>query len=133
MERGSKEWVARYYWLCHEIKKQRARLERMADDIDHDTVRGSSPELPYDERLITIIGETGSRKKLQKAIEQAVAEAEVAVVEISDYIDGVADPLMRELLRDRFIERRRWKDIGKRNHMDAEAARRKVWDFFRKK
>lgn len=130
-----KEQLSRYYWLCHEIDCQRRRQERLKQRIDtgglaSDVVRGSSAEYPYLERKIKITGAPiGLLKNIQSEIERNIEESLEARKEIEAYIAEVEDPQMRELLRSRFIDRLTWQEVGRKNYVSPDHARKKIREF----
>jgi len=133
--------LSRYYWLKHEIKSQKRRLDiiqrRMAreDKTVGDTVKDyrSGKGIPV---LIQGIPEDDFtdpvlEKVLSNELAANIRQLDEEAVKVEQFIQSVDDPQMRELLRSRFIDCKRWFEVGNDNHLSQDHARKKIREFFK--
>lgn len=135
----TKKELSRYYWLRHEIHKQRNRLEclrnkkpeEMVGDTvnDYRTGKGIPVKIegvPSDEYTRPImIG------LLEEEIERNIKESETAAEKIEQYIQTVDDPKVRELMRSRFLDCLSWEEVGKANYISPDHARKIIREFIK--
>lgn len=103
-----------------------------------DTVRGSSAEYPYTEHPVTITGvQTRPNKRiLQKEARLKRRRAEVSeqLEQIEDFIDGLEDSQLRQIIHYHYIKGYSWVKtahyIGGKN--SADAIKKRVYRFFAK-
>lgn len=137
----TKRELSRYFWLQHEIRRQKKRLEKLerkqerAGELVGDSVKDyrTGKGLPL---KIQGIAQADIRtpvmiKILEEEIEKNISESEEAVVKIEQYIHGVEEPRMRELLRSRFIDCLSWEEVGRRNYIAADYARQLITNYTR--
>ena len=94
------------------------------------TVKGSSPKLPYQERVILVTGVdwtdyerkvSGLRRKLQRRVGELMAKVE----EINEFIEAVPDPETRTILQLKYINGMYFEEIGLELGMSERTVRRK--------
>ena len=98
-------------------------------DILHDSVRGSSAEIPYQQRDIVIQG-YGSDAIPRLSARRAARIAECRAIE--NYIDGIDDSIMWQLLYRRCIEGHSLKDTAELVGFSEKQASRLINGFFEK-
>ena len=87
------------------LKAEAERLhQRLKSDIVTDTVAGSSPEYPYTKHSVKL---SGIEKKCQDQLQRAYTKAYTELLKLEKYIQSVDDPLVRDIIRLRFIEIKR--------------------------
>jgi len=130
-----------YFWLKHEIKRQKKRLKRLQQKtigsevgdtvLDYNTGKGipsrveGIPREDFDIPVKIIV--------LEEAIAVNIAESEKRVVEIEKFIQSITDPKLREIIRSRYIDCKSWEEVGETNYIAADYARQLVRDFFKTK
>lgn len=67
-------------------------------------------------------------EKLNKKIERYIDE----LIRIENIIDGIEDIEIRTIARMRFIQNKKWVDIGEKVHLDRTACYRKLNKYFDK-
>lgn len=135
----TKEELNRYFWLCHEITKQKRRLERLrnkpAGEVVGDTVNDYRTGKGIPVKITGRSADEFSRpmmiRLLEEEIQKNIRESEAAVVIVEQFIQGVDEPKMRELLRCRFIDCMKWEELGRANYMDPDHARRLIREFLK--
>ncbi|MDD7603201.1 MAG: hypothetical protein PUK54_11530 [Firmicutes bacterium] len=138
----TKQELSRYFWLCHEIEKQKKRLEKLqakransggfvGDSVkDYRSGRGVPLKIQgYAEEDYTLPNRIST---LEEEIEHNIAESDRLAAEIEIYIQSIDDPKMREIMRCRFLDCMGWSEVGKENFMDPDHARRLVREFLRR-
>lgn len=138
----TKQELSRYFWLCHEIEKQKKRLERLqakransggfvGDSVkDYRSGRGVPLKIQgYAEEDYTLPNRIST---LEEEIKHNIAESDRLAAEIEIYIQSIDDPKMREIMRCRFLDYMGWSEVGKENFMDPDHARRLVREFLRR-
>lgn len=137
----TKRELSRYFWLQHEIRRQKKRLEKLerkqeqAGELVGDSVKdyrtGKGLPLKIQGIAQADIQTPVMIKLLEEEIEKNINESEEAVVRIEQYINGIEEPRMRELLRSRFIDCLPWEEVGKRNYIAPDYARQLITNFIR--
>ena len=129
-----------YFWLNHEIKRQKSRLKRLEEKLKHSgEVVGDSVQKYYNGKAhpykIEGIDETDTKLPLmivtlKQEIELNIENAEKMAVEIEQFIQSVEQAKLRELLRSRFIDCMDWERVGAANFIAPDHARKIVMKFF---
>lgn len=129
-----------YFWLNHEIKRQKSRLKRLEEKLKHSgEVVGDSVQKYYNGKAhpykIEGIDETDTKLPLmivtlKQEIELNIEKAEKMAVEIEQFIQSVEQAKLRELLRSRFIDCMDWERVGAANFIAPDHARKIVRKFF---
>ena len=132
----TKQELNRYFWLNHEIRRQKKRLERLKDKLSRqndtvgDTVRDYRSGkgipvriegMPADALTLPVM-----IRMLEEEIRKNIEESEQAVVAIEKYVRNINDPKVRELMRSRFIDCLSWEEVGARNFINADYARQLI-------
>lgn len=135
----TKQKLKSYYWLQHEIRQQRGRLYRLrkkqelsgeiVGDIVNDYKTGNAIPL-----MIQGIADEDFKRPmmirlLEAEIEQNIIETQERVKEIEEFVQTVEDPRMRELLRSRFIDCKRWEDVAASNYISTAHARKLIREY----
>ena len=128
-----------YFWLNHEIKRQKNRLKRLEEKLQHSgEVVGDSVQKYYNGKAhpykIEGIAETDIQLPLmivtlKAEIETNIDKAEKKAVEIEQFIQGVEQAKLREILRSRFIDCLDWERVGRVNYISPDHARKMVRKF----
>ena len=137
----TKQKLKSYYWLQHEIKQQQGRLNKLRKKLDNsgelvgDIVSDykTGKAIPL---LIQGVSDSDFNLPiiihlLENEIEQNIIDAQKIVKEIEEYIQTVADPRIRELLRCRFIDCMSWEQVGKKNYISSDHARKILRNFLK--
>ena len=129
-----------YFWLNHEIKRQKSRLKRLEEKLKHSgEVVGDSVQKYYNGKAhpykIEGIDETDTKLPLmivtlKQEIELNIEKAEKMAVEIEQFIQSVEQAKLRELLRSRFIDCMDWERVGAANFIAPDHASKIVRKFF---
>lgn len=98
--------LEQYRSLCRELRLWRGALDRRWGNVVTDTVRGSSPHFPYTAHSITITGNKLDREEAR--YRRRLERCEKLKQEIEDYIDGIGDSQLRQIIHCRYIEGYSW-------------------------
>lgn len=128
-----------YFWLNHEITRQKGRLARLEEKLKYtgEIVGDSTNNYSTGKaRPIKIQGIAGGGVELplmivtlKREIEANVEKAEKMAVEIEQFIQSVEQAKLRELLRSRFIDCMDWENVGRVNYISPDHARKMVRKF----
>ena len=128
-----------YFWLNHEITRQKGRLARLEEKLKYtgEIVGDSTNNYSTGKaRPIKIQGITGGGVELplmivtlKREIEANIEKAEKMAVEIEQFIQSVEQAKLRELLRSRFIDCMDWENVGRVNYISPDHARKMVRKF----
>ena len=137
----TKQKLKSYYWLQHEIRQQKGRLNRLrkkqelSGEIVGDVVNDYKTGKPIPLMIQGIANEDFELPMiihlLEAEIEQNIIDAQERVKEIEEFVQTVEDPRMRELLRSRFIDCLSWEQVGKANHINPDHARKLLRNFMK--
>ena len=74
----------------------------------------SEKEVYYN--FCTSLESIGILSKVQsiKTIGERIKEKEITLDKILNYVEGIKDPLIRELLKERYIKNKTWEQVGER-------------------
>lgn len=132
----TKQELNRYFWLNHEIRRQKKRLERLEDKLSRqndtvgDTVRDYRSGKGIPVRIEGIPTDAFTLpvmiRLLEEEIRKNIKESERAVVAIEKYVQNINDPKVRELMRSRFIDCLSWEEVGAQNFINADYARQLI-------
>ncbi len=135
-ETMTKQELNRYFWLNHEIRRQKKRLERLEDKLSRqndtvgDTVRDYRSGKGIPVRIEGIPTDAFTLpvmiRLLEEEIRKNIKESERAVVAIEKYVQNINDPKVRELMRSRFIDCLSWEEVGAQNFINADYARQLI-------
>ena len=128
-----------YFWLNHEITRQKGRLARLEEKLKYtgEIVGDSTNNYSTGKaRRIKIQGIAGGGVELplmivplKREIEANIEKAEKMAVEIEQFIQSVEQAKLRELLRSRFIDCMDWENVGRVNYISPDHARKMVRKF----
>ena len=132
----TKQELNRYFWLNHEIRRQKKRLERLEDKLSRqndtvgDTVRDYRSGKGIPVRIEGIPTDAFTLpvmiRLLEEEIRKNIKESDRAVVAIEKYVQNINDPKVRELMRSRFIDCLSWEEVGAQNFINADYARQLI-------
>lgn len=134
MEKMTKKELSQLYWLNKEIAMWQQKLERMEEKS---TIKG---------KQITGIPSGGSREtskveeqvirreEIKKKIAEQQNKAEKEQARLLEYITGIEDSLLRQIIQYRFVELKSWKEVAWRIGGDntAESVRKTVQRFLKR-
>lgn len=137
----NRQELEHYFWIKHEIKRQKKRLERLKQKTIGcevgDTVLNYNTGKGIPSRIEGIPGEDFNIPVkiivLEEAIAANITESEKRAVEIEQFIQSINDPKLREILRSRYIDCKSWEEVGEANYIAADYARQLVRKFFKAK
>ena len=128
-----------YFWLNHEITRQKGRLARLEEKLKYtgEIVGDSTNNYSTGKaRPIKIQGIAGGGVELplmivtlKREIEANIEKAEKMAVEIEQFIQSVEQAKLRELLRSRFIDCMDCENVGRVNYISPDHARKMVRKF----
>ena len=135
----TKKELNEYFWLKHEITRQKGRLARLEEKLKYtgEIVGNSTNNYSTGKaRPIKIQGIAGGGVELplmivtlKQEIELNIEKAEKMAVEIEQFIQSVEQAKLRELLRSRFIDCMDWENVGRVNYISPDHARKMVRKF----
>lgn len=135
----TKKELNEYFWLKHEITRQKGRLARLEEKLKYtgEIVGDSTNNYSTGKaRPIKIQGIAGGGVELplmivtlKQEIELNIEKAEKMAVEIEQFIQSVEQAKLRELLRSRFIDCMDWENVGRVNYISPDHARKMVRKF----
>ena len=113
------------YWIKQEIKQLEEQIEELtvlcAVSLDG-SIKGGSPSSPV-ERFYDRLEKLST--KLKKLRDKQIIEK----VRIESFIETIDDEEIRVLARNRYIECKSYKDIGKEHFMDRTTVYRKLQNY----
>lgn len=102
-----------------------------------DTVRGSSAEYPYTEHPVTIAGiPTRPNKRIlrkEERLKRRRAEVAGQLEQIEDFIDGLEDSQLRQIIHYRYIRGYSWVKTAQMMHNKESTVKMYVKRYFDKK
>ena len=135
----TKKKLNEYFWLKHEITRQKGRLARLEEKLERagEIVGDSTNNYSTGKACpIKIQGIAGGGVELplmivtlKREIEANIEKAEKMAVEIEQFIQSVEQAKLRELLRSRFIDCMDWERVGRVNYISPDHARKMVRNF----
>lgn len=119
--------MSEYFYLTREIEKQQSRLTKLRNEPF-----GAIPglDVPKCKDMKDVDKYT---KMIEESIHKSIDKAMTSRLKVSGVIDSIEDPRLREIMRDRFLERLSWQEVGKRNYIHPDHARKLVKDYFAEK
>jgi len=135
----TKKELNEYFWLKHEITRQKGRLARLEEKLKYtgEIVGDSTNNYSTGKaRPLKIQGIAGDDIELplmivtlKQEIEVNIEKTEKMAVEIEQFIQSVEQAKLRELLRSRFIDCMDWENVGRVNYISPDHARKMVRKF----
>ena len=109
----TKQELQQYRSLRQEIDIIKAQLDGL--EAQHDCVKGSNVEFPYESRTVHIYGRNSDHmEKLYAKLEDQLEKRILLRIKIEDFIDSIDDAQVRTIFRLRHIEDKSWLDISMR-------------------
>ena len=135
--------ISKQYLIDYEIelKKLKYNLKRVEDDIRKekskelsDSVSGSNPHFPYEERHFVVTGVSDLRltklRKQKRNAERRIIKLNKAL----DYELNKIDPVVADIIRKKYFENMNWYQIAIDKGYADESGVRKVFNrYFEKK
>lgn len=116
--------------LKNEVRHLQEELQNLP--MTKDSVRGSMVEFPYIERTMVISGiDEGSAGKLRRRLERKCAELQEKIGEMENWLDTIPDSEMRDVLRMKYRNGMKDKQIANELGYSRTAIAMKVQRFFR--
>ena len=110
-----------YRWLKNEVIQINESLTKLLDNQNNlvfDTVKGSSHDAPYQERIIVIQGLSqkyaATYAKRKRGLEERLSRCIDKIAEIEDFIKTVRRSDIRQIIEYRFVQGLKWKTVSKR-------------------
>lgn len=103
------------------LKSEIGMLKKQIEDLDYtvatDSVKGSNPYFPYEERNFKITGidyktYNGKLNRLQRKLNRRVEELIDLVEETYEYIDNINDSLIRQIITLRYVNGLTWEQVA---------------------
>ena len=138
----TKKELNEYFWLKHEITRQKGRLARLEEKLKHageivgDSVNNYSTGRAHPLKIQGIAEKDIKLPlmivTLKQEIKANIEKAEKMAVEIEQFIQSVEQAKLRELLRSRFIDCMDWENVGRVNYISPDYARQLINKYFNK-
>ena len=131
----TKQKLKSYYWLQHEIRQQKGRLNRLrkkqelSGEIVGDVVNDYKTGKPIPLMIQGIANEDFELPMIIHLLEAEIEQNIIDAQEIEEFVQTVEDPRMRELLRSRFIDCKRWEDVAASNYISTAHARKLIREY----
>jgi hypothetical protein len=113
----TKEQLRQLRYLKSEIKLLKGQIADVEFAVVTDSVKGSDPRHPYNERTFTITGVDyesyrSKTKRLRRKLQRRVDELIDLVMEINEYIESIDDSLLRQIISLRHINGLTWGQVA---------------------
>jgi hypothetical protein len=113
----TKEQLKQIRQLKNEIELLKAQIQEIEHTITTDTVKGSDTSFPYSSHSIMIRGideDDYNRKvrRYQKRIRKRVHELVELLEVTNEYIEGINDSMIRQIIILRYVNGLGWKDVA---------------------
>ena len=136
-----KELLEEYRFLIIEVTRLSQRLERLQDTKSHivtDTVRGSSHNNPYQERIIAITGiskrhmETVS--KVEATLRKRIKQTRESIVAVEEFIAAVPHSKVRQAIECYYVQGMTWAQVAREvyKHASEDTPRKAVESYLAK-
>jgi archaellum component FlaC len=104
-------------YLKNEIEILKKQIEDLDYTITADSVKGSNPYFPYEERNFTITGinygeHNKKTQRLKRKLNRKVEELIDLVEETYEYIDNIDDSLIRQIITLRYVNGLAWEQVA---------------------
>lgn len=124
--------------LIRETEEEILNLESMQMRVVQDSVRGSNPEYPYEQRRFKIEGvelqyiDSIRLEKMRKVLDQRRQQAEDIKAEVEAWMIGLPVRMQR-IIRYHFFEGLTWENTARRigRKATADSVRKEFYKFFR--
>lgn len=126
--------------LIRETERDIARMEQKQSTVTQDSVRGSNPEFPYEEKRFVIRGvefdpeDDQRQKKMRRLLEERKTRAEQIRVEVEQWLNTVPSRMQR-IIRYRVFEGMSWEQVAARmgRRATGESIKKEYQRFLKKK
>lgn len=111
-----KEQLSQLKYLKSEIELLKNQIANLDYTITTDSVKGSDPYFPYNERPFTITGISKNYyrkiKRLQRKLNRRIEELMDLVEETNEFIESIDDSLIRQIIALRYINGLSWGQVA---------------------
>lgn len=112
-----KEQLSQLRYLKREIEMLKRQIEDLDYSMTTDSVKGSSPYFPYEERNFIIKGigykeYDNKLSRLQRKLNRRVEELIDLVEEMNEYIENIDDSLIRQIITLRCVNGLEWGQVA---------------------
>jgi len=121
-----KELLEEYRFLINEVKQLSHRLERLQNTKSHivtDTVKGSSHQNPYHERIIPITGISKKHietvERVETTIKKRIARTRESIAKIEEFIAAIPRSDIRQSVECYYMRGMTWADTAKEVYKHA--------------
>lgn len=129
-----KEALKNYADLKHEIYRLEKRIDKLKKQkIEHDSVKGSNTEFPYQPINISIEGLTDNTERINRLKNILYSRKNKALtqqLEVEQFIANIHDCRTRLIFEDRYIHNKSWLSISRKFGSLDESYARKVHDRY---
>lgn len=122
-----------------DLRREAQMWEKELDDLRaktsvvKDTVRGSMSSFPYTTHPVTIQGAQKSNRRItarEKRLEERRERLAEQLAEIDDFIDGLEDSQLRQIINYRYVQGYSWVKTARLVHNKENAIRMRVKRYF---
>lgn len=117
--------LSKYFYLKKEIEDLEERINKLGVGIGSivltDMPKGNKKRVPIQEKITEL---------KNKYIEARVSALE-EYLKIENYINSVEDTEIRTIMRMRFLDLKKWEEIGRNLHMDRTTAYRNLKKYIK--
>lgn len=133
----TKQELLRYRNISAEIELLRKQLKNIEPEFTKDSVTGSDTEFPFTKHHMNIFGynERDYKKKilrLRNKIDKKLNELIEEKDKLMEYIYGISDSRIRQILIYRYVDGLPWRTIGKRMNYGTSTIRMLHDNFIKK-
>lgn len=112
-----KEQLSQLRYLKREIEMLKSQIEDLDYNMTTDSVKGSNPYFPYEERNFIIKGigykeYDNKLNRLQRKLNRRVEELMDLVEEMNEYIENIDDSLIRQIITLRYVNGLSWNQVA---------------------
>ncbi len=113
----TKQQLKQLKYLKNEIKILQEQIDNISAGIVSDVVEGSEGEFPYTKRRFTVTGVDCKEykrksKRLQRRLQRRADELMDLLEEINEYIEGIDDSLLRQIVYLRHVNGLTWDQVA---------------------
>lgn len=126
-----KESLRNYADLQYEIYRIQKRISKLKNTIEHDSVKASNLEFPYQPISVRIEGtNVGRISRLERILMNRLGKAESQQLEVEEFISSIRESRVRMIFEDRYIHGRSWQSISRRFGSNHESYARNIHDRY---
>lgn len=127
-----------YAGVRREIKQTQERLKRIyaGSTVAHDSVKGSSNILPYQEHIITVHGipvkDIRFAEREARRLRARIVKYKHQTEAVEAFIDTLDDTVIRQIIALRYIDGLEWRQVARRvyGNYNENTPRMRIQRFF---